>query len=309
VRNSDAVVAVRAPASSANLGPGFDSFGLALALYDDVEMAAAPSGLQVDVTGEGAGEVPRDEQHLVVRAARAAFDLLGHQPPGLRLRGHNRVPHGRGLGSSAAAIVAGVVAARALVHLEEPGAVESLDDAAMLRLASELEGHPDNVAAALLGGFTTAWVSGSGVRAVRVEPAVTTVVLVPDSPVSTTVARGLLPAEVPHRDAVANSGRAALLPLALTTRPDLLFEATEDYLHQDYREPAMPESLSLVRRLRDDGHAAVISGAGPSVLVLCGAAHSDAAVSAKLVERLHGVAPGWQIKPMAVDREGTRTAG
>ena len=144
---------VRVPATSANLGPGFDSFGLALALYDDVVVRVAESGLVVDVAGEGADDVRRDKRHLVVQAVRATFDVLGGQPRGLEVVCANHIPHGRGLGSSAAAIVAGIVGARELVL----GGAERLPDDAMLRLAAELEGHPDNVAACLAGGFTMAW--------------------------------------------------------------------------------------------------------------------------------------------------------
>lgn len=303
----DAVV-VRAPGSSANLGPGFDCFGLALALHDEVELAVVPSGLHVEVAGECANEVPRDERHLVVRAVRAAFDVLGVHPPGLRLRCRNSVPHGRGLGSSAAAIVAGVVAARTLVERSEAGSGAALAGTGALALSAALEGHPDNVAAALLGGCTLAWHEPDGPQAVRIEPAVSVVVLVPGHPVSTEVARGLLPAEVSHRDAAANSARAGLLPIAMTSRPDLLRAATEDRLHQNYREPAMPESLALVRRLRKSGYAAVISGAGPSVLVL-GAIGETGGRPTGVADTLAAAAPGWLARSLAIDVDGARSVG
>jgi homoserine kinase len=263
-----APVRVRVPATSANLGPGFDSFGLALQLYDDVVVRVAESGLTVDVAGEGADEVKRDKRNLVVRAVQTTFDLLGGQPRGLELVCANRIPHGRGLGSSAAAIVAGIVAARELVL----GGQDKLPDDAMLRLAAQLEGHPDNVAACLLGGFTLAWSQtdelGSFSRAVRldVHPDVVPVAFVPDTKSSTAKVRKLLPEQVPHHDAAANAARAGLLVEALTRRPDLLLVATQDALHQPYRAPAMPRSAALVERLRADGVPAVISGAGPTVL-------------------------------------------
>ncbi len=262
--DAGAAVRVRVPATAANLGPGFDSFGLALSLYDEVEVRVAPGGLTVEVTGEGADTVARDESHLVVRALRAGLDALGITAPGLGLTCTNRIPHGRGLGSSAAAIVAGVVAARALAGLGP-------DDAWTLRLADEIEGHPDNVAAALLGGFTIAWRDdAAGVAAVRLEPAagVRAVAYVPQRPLATSVARALLPAAVSHADAAWGAGRAGLLVEALTRRPELLLPATEDRLHQGYRAPAMAESAALVSRLRRDGVPAVISGAGPAVLAL-----------------------------------------
>ncbi len=260
----DGVVTVAAPATSANLGPGFDSFGLALDLANEVSGEICDRGLHVDVDGEGASELALDESHLVVRAARATFAALGVQPPGLRLRCRDRVPHGRGLGSSAAAITAGIVVARALV----PDGADRLDDVAALRLACTLEGHPDNVAAALLGGLTVAWTDDDGVRAVRLEPQVGVVALVPPLAVPTSTARGLLPTQVAHADAAYTAGRAGLLIAALTGRPELLLPATADRLHQQHRGTAMPETLALVAGLRSAGHAAVLSGAGPTVLVL-----------------------------------------
>ncbi len=261
-----AAVRVRVPATSANLGPGFDAFGLALGLYDDVVVRVADSGLSVDIAGEGAETLPRDERHLLVRSMRAAFDLLGGQPRGLEVVCANRIPHGRGLGSSSAAICAGIVAARAVTI----GGPSALDDDALLALASELEGHPDNVAACLRGNFTVAWTEEDRARAIALEPSaeVVPVVFVPATEVLTETARGLLPRTVPLADAAANAGRSALLVEALTRRPDLLLAATEDRIHQDYRASAMPDSAALVAALRAENVPAVISGAGPTVLAL-----------------------------------------
>jgi homoserine kinase len=296
-----APVRVRVPATSANLGPGFDSFGLALQLHDDVVVRVAESGLAIDVAGEGASDVRRDKRNLVARAIRATFDALGGQPRGLEIVCANRIPHSRGLGSSAAAIVAGVVAARELVV----GGHERLPDDAALRLAAELEGHPDNVAAALFGGFTVAWTdtpeSGPpAVGAVRldVHPDVVPVVFVPATKASTASARKLLPPTVPHRDAALNAARAGLLVVALTRRPDLLLTATQDRLHQTYRAPAMARSAALVERLRAAGVPATISGAGPTVLAL--AAGGDA-------ERVAGLGTRWfSASAPAVDSDGAR---
>ncbi|MET8834279.1 homoserine kinase [Micromonospora sp. NPDC004540] len=259
-------VRVRVPATSANLGPGFDSLGLALGLHDDVAAEVTAGGVRVAVTGEGAGELPGDDRHLVVTAMRATFDLLGGQPAGLALECVNRIPQARGLGSSSAAIVAGVLLARALVA---DGAAR-LDDAAALQLASELEGHPDNVAPCLLGGFTVAWTEPGGARAVSlpVAAAVRPTVLVPGERGLTSVARAALPATVPHGDAALTAGRAALLVHALTADPALLLPATVDRLHQDYRAGGMPATAALVNALRAAGVAAVVSGAGPTVLAL-----------------------------------------
>lgn len=286
---------VSVPATSANLGPGFDSLGLALDLRDGLEGELVDSGVSVEVTGEGAGSVALDESHLVVRAMRVAFAALGEDPPGLRLVCRNTVPHARGLGSSSAAIVGGLVLARALVA---DGAAR-LDDGALLGLAVEMEGHPDNVAPALLGGFTVAGTDERGATyAVRsqVDDRIRTEVFVPPEPLATHVARGLLPATVPHADAAADAGAAALLVAALAGRPDQLWRATRDLLHQEYRRPAMPASLDLVDRLRADGHAAVVSGAGPTVLVLTA---DEAPLAAYAPE-------GWRHHTLAVDRVGAR---
>ncbi|WP_394430407.1 homoserine kinase [Streptomyces sp. SGAir0957] len=289
-----AAVRVRVPATSANLGPGFDSLGLSLGLYDDVVVRVADSGLNIDIAGEGSETLPRDESHLLVRSLRTAFDLLGGQPRGLEIVCANRIPHGRGLGSSSAAIVAAVVAARAVTI----GGDARLDDAALLELATEIEGHPDNVAPCLLGGFTIAWTESGAGRAIRLDaaPTVVPVVFVPGKPVLTEMARGLLPRTVPHVDAAANAGRAALLVEALTRRPELLLPATEDRLHQEYRAPAMPESAALVERLRADGVPAMISGAGPTVIALV----EDGA--ADKVARLAG--EGWAANRLALDAGG-----
>jgi homoserine kinase len=284
---------VSVPATSANLGPGFDSLGLALDLRDELAAELTGSELVVEVTGEGAGAVPLDEDHLVVRAMRAAFDVLGGQPSGISLTCRNAVPHARGLGSSSAAIVGGLVLARALV----PDGTHRLDDAAVLALAVEMEGHPDNVAPALRGGFVISGRDDRGdVYAVGapVDDRVGAAVFVPPEPLSTELARGLLPPTVPHADAAADAGKAALLVAALAGQPDQLWRATRDHLHQDYRRPAMPASLDLVDRLRGDGLAAVVSGAGPSVLVLV-ADGTD----------LASYCPdGWSHRRLAVDTRG-----
>ncbi|MGC5021641.1 homoserine kinase [Micromonospora sp. DT47] len=259
-------VRVTVPATSANLGPGFDALGLALGLHDDVAAEVTTGGVRVAVTGEGAGELPEDDRHLVVTSMRATFDVLGGQPAGLALECVNRIPQARGLGSSSAAIVAGVLLARALVADGE----QRLDDEAALRLAAEIEGHPDNVAPCLLGGFTLAWTEPTGARAVSLAVAegVRPTVFVPRERGLTATARAALPPTVPHVDAALTAGRAALLVHALTAEPTLLLPATVDRLHQDYRAPGMPETAALVGGLREAGVAAVVSGAGPTVLAL-----------------------------------------
>ncbi|WP_324274066.1 homoserine kinase [Blastococcus brunescens] len=294
-------VRVRVPATSANLGPGFDCAGLALSRHDVLEFAVADSGLAVEVSGVGAGELPTDGSHLVVRAFRAACAELGWSPAGLRVVAENSIPQGRGMGSSAAAVVAGVVGAWALCP-----DVQSVDLDAVLRLTTELEGHPDNVAPCLLGGATLSWMAAGGARAARldVEPSVVPVVLVPEHTLSTHVARGLLPATVPHADAAHAAGRAALLVHALTRDPRLLWDATEDRLHQRQRAAAMPDSIALVDRLRERGLAAVVSGAGPSVLVLAHASPGGGGSAGALRTIGELVPPAWTVLPMGVDGDG-----
>ncbi|NUR06623.1 MAG: homoserine kinase [Nocardioidaceae bacterium] len=290
-------VTVSVPATSANLGPGFDTLGLALSLRDRVSVEVVDrAGVEIVVTGVGEGEVPLDETHLVYRSLRAALERMGADVPGVRMHCENLVPHARGLGSSSAAIVAGVSLARALVA----GGSLLMDDDALFALAADLEGHPDNVAPALYGGFTVAFHDGHGFRAtaVGVDPRVRVVAFVPPQPVSTEVARGLLPDRVSHRDASANAARAALLVAALSRQPELLLPATEDRLHQDYREPAMPETLALVRRLRADGLPAVVSGAGPTVLVFTDAAERDA-----VAERSPAA---WRVLDVEIDPDGAQ---
>jgi len=406
VNFADGAVRVRVPATSANLGPGFDAVGLALGLYDDVAAWVTEGGRSVDVVGEGAGELPAGADHLVVRAMDAAFDRLGGRPPGVAVECVNRIPQARGLGSSSAAIVAGIQLARGLVA----GGTELMEDDAALALAAEIEGHPDNVAPCLLGGFVIAWaepasgsslaapsggggegpavrggLAGSGgggvgsavrggsvasgvgegsapgggsvgsggggvgsavrggsvasggvgedaapgggsvgavgedaasgggsaraadagevvgggavrFRAVRLVPAesVRAVVFVPRRRGLTAEARAALPDVVPHRDAAFNAGRAALLTHALTAAPELLFAATEDRLHQGYRAAGMPETAALVAELRDRGVAAVVSGAGPSVLALI-RPHEDVRVGIE-----------WQAIELPIDVGGAR---
>ena len=259
-------VGVRVPATSANLGPGFDTLGLALSVYDELAVTALePGALEIEVAGQGADEVARDASNLVVRAIAYAFDAVGRSLPGLRLEARNVIPHGRGLGSSGAAVVSGLLAARGLLADDVELSADTL-----LRLATELEGHPDNVAPALFGGLTIAWVDESGPQHKKliVHRGVSPLVFVPEFTMSTSVARSLQPLQVPREDAVFNVSRSALLIAALTQSPELLLAATEDKLHQGYRAQAMPGTDRLVRTLRAAGFAAVVSGAGPSVLVL-----------------------------------------
>ncbi len=295
-------VRVKVPATSANLGPGFDTLGIALAYGDEVTAVTRPEpGAHVTVHGVGEGEVPTDASNLVVRSAAHVYERLGRELPGLTLEATNRIPHGRGMGSSGSAIVAGVMIAAGLLE-SDPVAPVQLSEAQLLAFATELEGHPDNVAPALFGALTIAWSTEAGPKFKRlmVHRGVAPLVLVPSFTMSTELARSLQPTQVPHEDAVFNVSRSALLIAALTQSPELLMEATEDRLHQDYRGDAMPLTRDLIRELREAGHPAVVSGAGPSILVLAsGPAERQAA--ADLVAERH---PEWRVLLLAVDTKG-----
>ena len=262
---------VQVPATSANLGPGFDSLGLALGLHDRyIAQVLDEQVIDIDISGEGADAIPRNEKNLVIKSMYKGFEFLGGKPRGIALRALNVIPHTRGLGSSASAIVGGLSLARALVL----GGNERMSNEDMLNLANEMEGHPDNVAAAIFGGATIAWQElqhGQNVALsvqVEVDPRISAIAFVPSTSVSTSKARKMLPDSIKHADAVKNSAHTALLVHALQHRPDLLHTATEDFLHQSYRADAMPASFTLLMKLRNAGVAAFISGAGPTILVL-----------------------------------------
>jgi homoserine kinase len=298
-----AAVEVRVPASSANLGPGFDSVGCALGVWDTCRATVTDEpGLVVAVAGEGAGAVPLDASHLVHRAMQVAWAELGVDPPiGLLLECHNAVPHGRGMGSSATAIVTGIVAAQAL-HDVSRGAEDPAhpDRGFANSLAARLEGHPDNASASVYGGVTLSW-SETDLDSTRtvhltVHPDVEPVVFAPSTQLSTARARSVLPQQVRLADAAANTARGALLAHALGAAPEHLVAATRDWLHQEARRPSYPESMDLVDALRAEGHAAAISGAGPSVLVLT--------VQDRVEQvRAHG-REGWQVLTPGIPAHG-----
>jgi len=296
-------VTVRVPATTANLGPGFDTLGLALSLYDELTVTVRDApGATVEVIGVGADEVPTDESNLVVTAIANTFAAYSLPLPGLDLVARNNIPHGRGLGSSGAAIVSGIMAAKGLLH-----GIVDIDSNALLALATALEGHPDNVAPALFGGLTIAWTTDAGPQHKKliVHRGVSPLIAVPESTMSTELARSLRPASVPHEDAIFNVSRSALLIAALIQSPELLLAATEDKLHQSYRAAAMPETESLILELRSHGLPAVVSGAGPSILVLC----SDPAqrlAAAELIAARRG--SPWQSLLLAVDFKGATVA-
>ena len=323
----DDTVAVTVPATSANLGPGFDSMGLALSLHDSVAVRATAGTTSVVVEGEGAGQVPDGEDNLVVRAVREALDRVGAPQVGIRMHCTNRIPHGHGLGSSASALIAGYAVARGLIG--DPDALTADD---LLQLGTEAEGHPDNIAPALLGGATIAWVEDGQAGMIRLSPPpeIQPVAFIPSFALATSTARAVLPRDVPHADAAFNVSRAALLAalLAGAGRPvggagdgdgegagggagdegdsrgtrtatfhELLMRATGDRLHQEYRRGAMESSLALVDWLREAGYAAVVSGAGPTVLSL---------ESVPEAVRDQAARAGWAVRPLPVSARGVR---
>jgi homoserine kinase len=287
------------PGTTANLGPGFDTLGMALGIYDELEVTATSSGVVVDVSGVGAGEVATDETNLVARSLLTTFEKVGITPPGLHLVAHNQIPHGRGLGSSGAAIVAGVMAAKGLLD-----GIHAFSDDDLLAIATDIEGHPDNIAPSLFGGLTIAWVQDGSPRSkkLHIHRGVSLLVAIPvDASMSTHLARSLQPETVPHQDAIFNLSRASLLIAALLDSPELLVEATEDRLHQAYRASAMPETSDLLGTLRGEGLAAVVSGAGPSILVLC----SEPAERLRAADIIsaHGK-DQWEVRLLTVDERG-----
>ena len=298
---------VSVPASSANVGPGFDCFGIALELRDRyaAQVLDDPT-FDVDVTGEGADEVKKDSKNLVIKSMLRGFEHMGGKPRGIALRALNVIPHGRGLGSSASAIVGGLALARSLVLTGE----QYMSDEDLITLATELEGHPDNVAAAFYGGATIAWLEskinhdGSNANigkavSLKVDDRIKALLLVPDNQLATAKARKLLPESISHQDAVLNSSRTALLVHALAERPDLLFTATQDLLHQSYRAQAMPKTIALVDKLRGAGLAAVVSGAGPSVMVLYSGGEDE-------IDQLQSIAPGFNAMKLSIAKAGVQ---
>ena len=290
---------ISVPATSANLGPGFDTFGIALELRDRYAAIVLDTpDFDVDASGEGADEIKKDKNNLVIKAMMRGFEFMGQKPKGIELRQLNNIPHSRGLGSSAAAIVGGLALARNLVLSGET----LLTNETIIEIGTEMEGHPDNVAAAVLGSATIAWkdsLSQKG-RAVSipVNSGIKCLAFIPDTHLSTNKARKLLPETISHIDAVKNSANTALLTHTLEHRPDLLLEATGDYLHQRYRREAMPRSVDLVDKLRAAGVPAMISGAGPSVLVLHTMSEAEEAEIVKVGE------PHFKAQKLAISPRG-----
>jgi homoserine kinase len=293
-------------ASSANLGPGFDCLGLALSLYDEIVVETTESGLTVEVDGEGAGQVPLDSNHLVVRGIHHGLRSVGASVAGLNVHCRNNIPQSRGLGSSAAAVVGGLAAVNGLVAQAD---LKPMTEAELIQRASEFEGHPDNASASVLGGAVVSWTSTgtTGPRyaaaPLRLHPEIHLFPAIPEQRSLTAETRVLLPRSVSHADARFNVSRAALLVVALTERPDLLMEATEDTLHQPHRAVAMRASAEYLNLLRRCEVAAVLSGAGPAVIALS----EQPELPAEALE--FGAANGFTVSEMSVGNGVRWTSG
>ncbi|ALQ31182.1 serine kinase [Arthrobacter sp. YC-RL1] len=272
---------VAPPATTANLGPGFDSLGLALEFRDRLEIRTAPQST-VQISGDGADSLPRDESHLIIREMHRYWEQRGFAPVGIELKAANNIPHARGMGSSAAAIVAAYAAADALLPAAERGGLD-----AVFQAAAAWEGHPDNVAPAVYGGLSISATNAGGTFSCALVPVhtqVRAVLAIPSNGLSTEVARGVLPAQIAHADAAANTASGALLIHALSNDPSHLLGGTVDYLHQSYRAASMPESSALIALLREHQLAAVVSGAGPTVLALV-AGDAQERLAGELIEQ------------------------
>lgn len=275
--------------------------GLALGIHDEITaMITDDQGLRINVEGEGATEVPTDASHLVARAMNLGFTTMGKMPAGYVIKCRNAIPHGRGLGSSAAAIIGGLAIARELVV----GGSELLPDAQLLNVALSMEDHPDNLSASLFGGFTVSWLESpldAGSVSIGLHPDVVPIVAVPPHALSTSSARGVLADQVLRSDATHNVARAGLLVYAMSVNPEYLFPATADALHQDARAQIYPETTELIAQLRAKKIAAVASGAGPAVLMLIN--KSDP----QQLDALAGLLPlDWTSVAVPVDQEGVR---
>ena len=271
------MVRVRVPATAANLGPGFDVLGMALDVYNYIEMETADCGVEITVQGEGKGAIALDEGNIVNRAAAAVFKLAGAAPPGLRINLVNNIPVARGMGSSAAALVGGVLAAN---YLSSAGL--SIDE--MIDIAAEMEGHPDNVVPAAVGGITLCTQGSTGIIYGKIYPPeeLRAVVAVPDFELSTRAAREALPEAVPLKDAVFNIGRVSLFVYALQRgEMDLVAEAMQDRLHQPYRMHLVPGMQDVFHAAKRAGAlGAAISGAGPTLIALTTEGRTDAVSTA-----------------------------
>lgn len=300
-----AAVKVHVPATVANLGPGFDALGAAIQMYLDIEIEPRRDSVDIMIEGEGAEVLPQDETNLVVRSMNTFFDHVGRRPPGYAVRVKNPIPLGSGLGSSAAAVVGGLYAARAVT-----GA--NVHQAEMIEMATSLEGHPDNVMPALLGGLVVCYQPvGEGFKYFRMEPSdrLIPILAVPKRGFSTQQARLALPQDVAFHDAQFTASRAALLVAALSSgaTAEILADAMEDKLHEPYRMQLMPETAAVHAELRESGLPVALAGAGPSLLIIV--PRPEVAMRAEQVRRVcRERASGWRVFVSEWEDQGAKTS-
>lgn len=300
-----AAVKVRVPATVANLGPGFDSLGIAIGIHLEIDIEPRRDSVDIMVEGEGAEQLPTDDTNLVIRSMNAFFDHVGRRPPGFAVRVKNPIPLGSGLGSSAAAVVGGLFAARAVTGRTVP-------QIEMVQLATGIEGHPDNVLPALLGGLVVCYHGSADgdLKYLRLDPSDRLVPLlaVPREGFSTNEARRALPKDVSFADAQFTASRAALLVAAMTTGSgsDVLSDAMNDRLHEPHRLKLMPETAAVHNELRDAGLPAALAGAGPSLLIVI--PRPEAATRAEQVRRVcRARNAGWRVFVNEWEPQGARS--
>lgn len=294
-------VKIIVPATTANLGPGFDSTGMALTLYNEITFTPLASGLEIEICGEGADQLPRDASNLVYEAAQVVFERLGDAPAGLCIQANNAIPVGSGLGSSSAAIIGGIVGANALLG-------SPLNKLQLLELAAEIEGHTDNIAPALFGRLTMGLITDGQVFFERLDvPPLTVVIVLPEFQMLTSEARAALPAMIPYGDAVYNIGRIPFVLRALQNADyNMMAYAMRDRLHEPYRFPLIPGMDAATTAARTAGAAAVaLSGAGPSLIAFAPDKHQQIAAAAQAAFAANGLASRTFI--LNIDTEGTRT--
>ncbi|MEE9275854.1 MAG: homoserine kinase [bacterium] len=300
------LVRVQIPASTTNLGPGFDALGVALNLYNRVELDELPWGISVHVEGEGKGEIPPDETNICVQAVKRVYERVGRPLPGLWMKQRNHIPLARGLGSSSAALVGGLVGGNLML-----GSPLSMDD--LVEMAVEMEGHPDNVVPALLGGFCISAVDEEGRTVCTRAPVVDRyrwVIVVPSFEVSTKAARQKLPKKVAFADATFNVQRVGMLMAAFAYGRDELFrEAMRDRLHQPYRAELMGPLEEVFAAAREMGALGVcISGAGPCVLAIAGKNPGKVGLAMRDVYLSHGIGCRMHVLRIAPQGAGLATS-
>lgn len=292
------MIKIQIPATSANLGAGFDALGLALNFYNYVEMEENDT---LEILSADDTTIPTDENNLVYTSAKTLYDICGKSLKGLKIIQENNIPMTRGLGSSSACIVGGLVGANILMRNPL-----SLDD--IVNLSAEIEGHPDNTAPALLGGIVTAVFDGQAVHWVKqeVHTALKFVVIIPNFELSTEKARSSLPKEVSHRDAVYNLSRASLFSASLLTgKYENLRTAVDDKLHQPYRLPLIPHADEVFKIAYTLGaYAMYVSGAGPSLMAIVDEENNFFAGKMRFALDQRNLKL-WQVKELSIDNHGT----